>query len=125
MKGAILGDIVGSVYEFDPIKTTAFDFVNPKCRFTDDTVLTIAIMDAILSKEPYESKVVEYAKAYPGRGYGHRFCLWIGNDGKEPYGSYGNGSAMRVSPVGWAFDDLEKVELESYRSEAITRNHEK
>lgn len=123
MKGAILGDIIGSVYEFDPIKTTDFPFKNDDCQFTDDSVLTIAIADAILSKKSYTSKIIEYAKDYPGRGYGGSFSCWIGKGGKAPYGSYGNGSAMRVSPVAWAFDDLKKVEYQAYESASVTHDH--
>ena len=108
MIGAITGDIIGSTYEFDNAGRYDFDPFPPGSDFTDDTVLTIAIADAILSSGDYAVTVREYALNYPGRGYGGWFNKWIHTDNPKPYNSYGNGSAMRVSPIGWAFEPLEK-----------------
>ena len=123
MIGAITVDIIGSAYEFDNAGRYDFDPFPPRADFTDDTVLTIAIADAILSGRDYGESVREYALDYPGRGYGGMFCQWIHNDDPKPYNSYGNGSAMRVSPIGWAFDSLEKTLEEAEKSAAITHNH--
>lgn len=123
MLGSIAGDIIGSRLERHNIKTTEFELFTPESRFTDDTVLTLAIADAILRGAPYGRLVKEYANAYPEAGYGGYFKKWMSGEIEGPYGSWGNGSAMRVSAVGWAFDDLETVMEEAKKSADITHNH--
>lgn len=121
--GAIAGDVIGSVFEWANIKTTRFDMFNPKCFFTDDSVLTIAVADAILNKKDFSRTIWEYGNKYTGRGYGGRFHGWLSNEDRKPYNSFGNGSAMRVSPVGFAFDDLDCVLEMAKKSAEVTHNH--
>ncbi len=123
MIGAIAGDIIGSVYEWRNIKTKEFPLFSPKCRFTDDTVLTIALADSILNQVPYSNKLKEYFSRYPRAGYGGRFHQWASSLQSRPYNSWGNGSAMRVSPVGFAYQDLETVLAKAKESAAVTHNH--
>ena len=123
MIGAIAGDIIGSVYERHNIKITDFSLFNPSSTFTDDTVLTVAIADAILSGSGYSGKLKEYYRRYPERGYGPGFRRWAASERTTPYHSNGNGSAMRVSPVGFAFDTIEEVLREAKRSAEVTHNH--
>jgi len=123
MLGAIIGDIIGSTYEFRNTDNYEFDPFPPKTFFTDDTVLTVAIADAILNRKNYSAAIREYALKYPGRGYGGWFNQWIHLDNPKPYNSFGNGSAMRVSPVGWAFDTLGETIKEAEKSAAVTHNH--
>lgn len=123
MIGAIAGDIIGSIYEWDPIKTTDFPLFDPSCHITDDSVLTIAIAAAILSGRPYSETVREFGRNYPSAGYGGMFKRWLYADDPQPYNSWGNGSAMRVSPVGFAFDSEETVLAEAQKSAEITHNH--
>lgn len=123
MIGAIAGDIIGSVYEWDNIKTTDFPLFSPRCKFTDDTVLTVALADSILSGVPYTRKLKEYYQLYPHAGYGGFFHHWARSADMLPYNSFGNGSAMRVSPVGFVYDDLDTILREAERSAAVTHNH--
>ncbi len=123
MIGAIAGDIIGSVYEAYDIKTTNFPLFSKNCTFTDDTVLTVALADSILHKEDFKKKLKEYYFLYPYAGYGGSFRLWALSDESQPYNSWGNGSAMRVSPVGFAFDDLGTVLKEAKKSAEVTHNH--
>lgn len=125
MLGAIAGDVIGSVYEGwnKQIKTVEFPLFSPNCHFTDDTVLTIAVADAILQEGDYATFIQDYARRYPNAGYGGFFKRWIYDENKEAYNSFGNGSAMRVSPVGWAFDTREDVLREAERSSSVTHNH--
>ncbi|NUN66369.1 ADP-ribosylglycohydrolase family protein [Pseudanabaena biceps] len=123
MLGAIVGDIVGSVYEFDNHRSKEFLLFNEKSDFTDDTVLTVAIAVCLLSKGNYAEYVKNYARRYQGRGYGGRFQQWIQSESMEPYGSWGNGSAMRVSAVGFAYNDRDRVMQEAQRSAEVTHNH--
>jgi ADP-ribosylglycohydrolase len=125
MLGAIAGDIIGSPYEGRgrQIKTTEFPLFQDYSRFTDDTVLTIAVGHAILTDVDYGSAIRDFARRYPRAGYGGSFYSWMFSDDSLPYNSWGNGSAMRVSPVGWAFDSLEEVLEQSERSAAVTHNH--
>jgi ADP-ribosylglycohydrolase len=123
MIGAIAGDIIGSVYESNPIKTKEFSLFHPRCRFTDDSVLTIAVAQAILTDGDYGHWVREIGRRYPHAGYGGAFVRWLHAGAPEPYNSWGNGSAMRVSPVGWAFDDIESILRESARTAEISHNH--
>lgn len=123
MIGAIAGDIIGSVYEHHQIKTKDFPLFHPLCRFTDDTVLTVAIADAILSGRPYLESVREIGRRYPGAGYGESFIQWLHSDDPRPYRSWGNGSAMRVSPVGFAFPSEDEVLRQAKMTAAISHNH--
>ncbi len=123
MIGAIAGDIIGSVYEQSPIKTKEFPLFHPKCCFTDDTVLTIAIAKAILGDRNYLKAVREIGRKYPHAGYGGTFIHWLHSTAPEPYNSWGNGSAMRVSPIGFAFDTVDTVLREAARTAEISHNH--
>ncbi len=123
MIGAIAGDIIGSSYEFRPTKTTDFDLFAPGSEFTDDTVLTVAVADCILHGKEYAATFKEYGNKYRNAGYGSKFLNWVGSNTLAPYNSYGNGSAMRVSPVGFAFSSLDAVLREAERSAAVTHNH--
>ena len=121
--GAITGDIIGSIYEWHNIKTTEFPLFGKDCDFTDDSVLTLATMDAITRGIPYEKNYYDFATKYPGRGYGGGFSAWLYSDDLAPYNSFGNGAGMRVSPVGWAFDTLEDVIHQATESAKVTHNH--
>lgn len=123
MLGAIAGDIIGSVYENFRTKRKDFRLFTPLSFFTDDTVLTVAVADALLTGRPYADRIRSYARRYPLRGYGGRFMRWMVTPGAGPYGSYGNGSAMRVSPVAWAFDSEEEVLEHAGLSAACTHDH--
>ena len=123
MIGAIIGDIVGSVYEHRPIKTTDFPLLTPESHFTDDTVLTVAVADAILNGTDYADALAAYAARHPRAGYGTAFRKWAGAWERHPYDSLGNGSAMRVSPVGFAFEGVRAVVREATRSAEVTHNH--
>ena len=102
MIGAIAGDIIGSVYEWNRIKTKQFELFSPDCYFTDDSVLTIALADSILNDQDYGTTMKSYYRSYPHAGYGGFFHQWARSRESEPYNSYGNGAAMRISPVGFA-----------------------
>jgi ADP-ribosylglycohydrolase len=123
MIGAIAGDIIGSVYEYDQIKTKDFPLFHPRCEFTDDTVLTVAVADAILSGRPYVEPLRQIGRRYPDSGYGEAFFLWLTSEDTQPYNSWGNGSAMRVSPVGFAFSSEEEVLRQAKMTAEVTHNH--
>ena len=132
MLGAIIGDIVGSIYEFNNIKTKDFELINEKCYFTDDTVLTVAVAQALMDsnlddedklRDKLTKEIVTLAKAYPDAGYGLRFEDWLWNEDHIPYNSFGNGSAMRVSPVAWISDDLDVVLRLAKNTAEVTHNH--
>ncbi|MDQ1327794.1 MAG: ADP-ribosylglycohydrolase family protein [Candidatus Poribacteria bacterium] len=123
MLGAITGDIVGSIFEFNNIKTTDFSLFSIHSSFTDDTVLTIAVADCILNGKGYIEAFKYWGRRYPYAGYGGRFRRWLFSNSIEPYNSFGNGSAMRVSPVGFAFDELDIVLNEAKKSAEATHNH--
>ena len=123
MIGAIAGDIIGSFYERYQIKTKDFPLFHPRCCFTDDSVLTVAVAKAILSDRNYLKAVWEIGRMYPDAGYGGSFIRWLRSNDPKPYNSWGNGSAMRVSPVGFAFDSEEVVLQEAERSAEISHNH--
>ena len=123
MIGAIAGDIIGSVYEHRQIKTKDFALFDPRCDFTDDTVLTVAIADAILSGQPYVDSVRRIGRKYPGVGYGGSFIRWLHSPDAGSYNSWGNGSAMRVSPVGFAFTKESEVLTQAKATAEITHNH--
>jgi ADP-ribosylglycohydrolase len=123
MIGAIAGDIIGSVYEQYPIKNTSFPLFSAFSQFTDDTVLTLAVANSILNKIEYAASLKAFARRYPTAGYGMSFYQWMQSASLEPYKSWGNGSAMRVSPVGFAFNSTEAVLNEAEQSAAVTHNH--
>jgi len=137
MLGAIIGDIVGSVYEWDNIKIKDFSLFREDCFFTDDTVMTIAIADAILNgatEDDFIDSMKKFGRMYPNSGYGVRFADWIRSDTRKPYNSWGNGSAMRVSPCaiiayesyyaggspGATIDHARQLAI---RSASVTHNH--
>lgn len=123
MWGAIAGDIIGSVYERRPIKTTDFPLFQPRSRFTDDTVLTVAVAHAILGDGDYAASLQAFGRRHPNAGYGGSFINWLYAEQPQPYNSWGNGSAMRVSPVGLAFDDEEDVLRQARLSAEVSHNH--
>ena len=134
MYGAILGDIIGSPYEFDQgYKTKDFPLFSRNSKFTDDSVMTLAVADAFLSLPPEASEVEirrflvrsmqTYGRKYPYAGYGGMFRRWLKGPNPQPYGSYGNGSAMRVSSAAWLFGDLETVRYMARLSAEVTHNH--
>ncbi len=123
MLGAIAGDVIGSVYERHRIKTTAFPLFQANSRFTDDTVLTVAIADAILKQADYAEALKAFGRRYFDAGYGSSFRGWLTAAESQPYNSWGNGSAMRVSPVGFAFATVERVLAEAERTAAVSHNH--
>ena len=123
MLGAIVGDVIGSAYEASPIKQTDFQLFPPGARFTDDTVLTVATAEALLGDGDYAAAYRRYGRAYPNAGYGGSFYRWLFSEGAGPYGSWGNGAAMRVSPVGFALDSVDAVLAEAARSTAVTHDH--
>ena len=123
MIGAIVGDIIGSAHEFASTKRLDFPLFERASTFTDDSVLSIAVADCILTGDPYVDAFHRYTKAWPLRSYGTHFRRWVETGSRAAYGSWGNGSAMRVSPVGYAFDDAETVLEEARRSAAVTHDH--
>ena len=132
MYGAILGDIIGSPYEFDMgNKSKDFPLFSKKSTYTDDTVMTIAVADAFLGAPAEEEAIRQrliasmqrFGKLYPYAGYGGMFRCWLESENPQPYGSCGNGSAMRVASVAWLFDDLETVRRMARLSAEVTHNH--
>ena len=123
MIGAICGDIIGSVHEGAGTKTKDFPLFVPQCRFTDDTVLTVAVAARLLRGGDYVDLFHAYFHAYPHAGYGAGFIEWAGQRRRQPYESWGNGAAMRVSPIGIACDLLKDVLAEARRSAEVTHNH--
>jgi ADP-ribosylglycohydrolase len=123
MTGAIAGDIIGSRFEVIPTKSYDFEMFSELNAFTDDTVLTVAIADAILHNKSYGANLMEYGNRYPDAGYGGSFIRWLAGSITGPYNSFGNGSAMRVSPVGFAFDTKEEVLEEAMKTAEVTHNH--
>ena len=121
MIGAIAGDMIGSRYEAHPIKHKDFDLL--VSAFTDDTVLTVAVADAILTGADVADTIKSYARKYHSLPYGGSFRRWMWSWENNPYNSFGNGSAMRVSPVGFAFDTVDVVMSEAKRSAEVTHNH--
>jgi ADP-ribosylglycohydrolase len=138
--GAIIGDICGSIYEWNNRKTTnpaeinlvnplisffsLFNFLNGRYyHFTDDSILTVATADALLQKQHYGKAYKDWARRFPNAGYGGRFSHWLQTGSPEPYNSHGNGSAMRISPVGWVFATLDDTLAEAKRSAEVTHNH--
>jgi ADP-ribosylglycohydrolase len=121
--GAVVGDVVGSVFEGSGWKSKQFPLLSPACTFTDDTVLTVATAEALLTGAPYARVYLDYGREYPDAGYGEAFRQWLVSKNPAPYGSFGNGSAMRVSPIGWAATSLEWALAEAQRSAAVTHDH--
>lgn len=131
--GAIVGDVVGSRFEFDNNKSKEFELFTRECDYTDDTVMTLAVAKSLIEYGPitdyedYKATLVrvmhEVGKRYPHCGYGGRFCSWIMKDITKPYNSYGNGSAMRVSPVGWVATSLEEAEKLAKATAEVSHNH--
>lgn len=121
--GAVIGDIIGSVYEWDNAGRYDFDIFPDEAFFTDDTVLTLAVADSILTGKDYGQNLWKYGRAYPGRGYGGRFEGWLASENPQPYNSFGNGAGMRVSPVGFAFDTIEAVLEEAEQTALPSHNH--
>lgn len=121
--GGIAGDVIGSVYEFHNIKTTEFPLFTERSHYTDDTVMTLAVANKILHVSTYERELQYFGRRYPKSGYGTNFKEWVFSDDPKPYNSYGNGSAMRVSPIAYAFDDINEVLTEAKKSAEITHNH--
>ncbi len=123
MLGAIAGDIAGSIYENLRTKRKDVRLFGRLSTFTDDTVLTVAVADALLGDHNYGRAIKAYARRHPLRGYGPRFLKWMMMPGVKPYNSFGNGSAMRVSPVAYAFDSEDDVLREAARTAECTHNH--
>ena len=134
MYGAIIGDIIGSRFEFDRgDKSREFELFTKECKFTDDTVMTIAVAEALMDagrdagEEEIKNNLIKAMKAwgnkYPKAGYGGRFRQWLFTDRTKPYGSYGNGSGMRVSPVGWLYDTIERTREVARWTAEVTHNH--
>ena len=126
MLGAIIGDIVGSVYEWNNHRSKDFKLFDENCDFTDDTVMTLAIAEGLMnggSADDYARAMRELGRAYPGRGYGGRFLEWLLEDNLQPYNSFGNGSAMRVAAAAWAFGTLAETEEAARETALPTHNH--
>lgn len=133
MKGTILGDIVGSPYEFceSPIKTKDFAWFAEGSRFTDDTVTTVAVAAALAEgKEsrcgyigPLRRQLKYWCRRYPNAGFGRQFACWFSSDGSAPYGSYGNGAAMRVAPAAWVGRSLDEVQALAEITALVTHDH--
>jgi ADP-ribosylglycohydrolase len=121
--GAIAGDIIGSSYEYNNVKSLDFELFTNETYFTDDSVLTIATMYAILYQTDYAAAYKYFGRIYPYRGYVGVLKSWIYSDNPKAYNSWGNGSATRVSPVGWYCDSLDDVLAEAEKSVIVTHNH--
>lgn len=123
MIGAILGDIIGSRFEFHNHRSKDFELFTPECDFTDDTILTVATADAILNGRSYKEAYLDWGRRYPNPkgAYGASFSRWLWDP--EPYNSFGNGAGMRVSPVGFAFVDKDCVLEEARKSAEVSHNH--
>ncbi len=130
MLGAIIGDIVGSRFEFFSHKSKDFEFFHKDCSFTDDSVMTIAVANALMVCDDYSQlneiatrEMVDIGRMYPNAGYGGYFINWIFSDDHEPYGSFGNGAAMRISPVGFIAKTIDEVRDLTYKVTSISHNH--
>ena len=121
--GAIAGDVIGSFYEWNRTKDTDFRLFTTSSKFTDDTVMTVANADWLLTNDKLWVIMQNYGNRYPHAGYGGMFRSWLRAEEPKPYNSFGNGSAMRVSPVGWAFDTLEDTLQAARQSAEVTHNH--
>jgi ADP-ribosylglycohydrolase len=121
--GAIAGDIIGSSYEFNNVKSIDFELFTPDTYFTDDSVMTIATMHALLKSADYSEVYRSFGRIFPHRGYGGGFRKWLFSANPQPYNSWGNGSAMRASPIGWYCSSIDDVLAEAKRSAEVTHNH--
>jgi ADP-ribosylglycohydrolase len=121
--GAVAGDVIGSIYEWNPRKEPDIPLIDTRAHVTDDTILTLATAEAILRDRTYGEVYKEFGRRYPGAGYGGNFRRWLESDDLAPYNSFGNGSAMRISPVGWAFNSPVDVLWHAERSAEATHNH--
>ena len=127
MIGAIAGDIIGSRFEFNNTHDKDFTLITDECDFTDDTICTVAVADAIMNNNcDYRASLQKWCRAYPYPmgGYGASFARWIMTDDAQPYDSFGNGAAMRVSPVAWLFDTEEEVLRQAEASAVVSHSHE-
>ncbi len=125
MLGAIIGDIAGSRFEFSPTNDYNFELFSNECSFTDDTICTVAVADALLRNRDFGESIHDWCRRYPHPmgGYGGRFAAWVMSDNPQPYNSFGNGAAMRVSPVAWWSKDLSGVEILAKETSQCTHNH--
>ena len=123
MLGAIAGDIIGSPYEYLGFKGRVFPLFSERSCFTDDTVLTVAVADAVLHNLDFTQTLKQYGRRYPDAGYGGSFYNWMLSDSLEPYKSWGNGCAMRTSPIGFLLDDESAVLKTARKCSAVTHNH--
>ena len=125
MIGAIIGDIVGSRFECGDPPQKGFELFTQECNYTDDTICTVAVADAVLRGIDYEQSLKEWCRRYPNPmgGYGNRFYHWLFDEGTPSTDSFGNGSAMRVSSIGWLFDDYDSVKEQSRRSAVVSHSH--
>lgn len=123
MLGAIIGDIAGSRFEFRNHRSKDFDIFHSACFFTDDTVMTCAVADCLVNNGKPEDYLKYFGRQYPNKGYGGRFKAWIFSNNSEPYYSFGNGAAMRVSPVGWFAKNEKEVKALSKRVTEVTHDH--
>lgn len=132
MIGAIVGDFVGSAYEFKPTKNYDFELVTPASSITDDSIMSLAVADAIMrdsnekfQQPDYKERMLYYGRKYPNPvgGYGGSFSRWLASPDPQPYNSWGNGSAMRVAAIGWAYNQWEAMQLEARCSAEVTHNH--
>ena len=125
MLGTIIGDIVGTRFEFNNTSDFHFELFTPECDYTDDSICTVAVADAALNSKPYKETMLEWCRRYPHPmgSYGGSFAQWIRTTNPEPYNSFGNGSAMRVGAIGWLFDTEEEVLEQAKQSAEITHNH--
>ncbi len=123
MIGAIVGDIIGSRFERNNKKSIEFELFNAHCTFTDDTVMTIAIADALMNNKGLVERMQYYGRKHFSAGYGSTFRHWLINDNPTPYNSWGNGSAMRVSSVGYLYQDINKVLEIAKQTAEVSHNH--
>ena len=126
MLGAIIGDIIGSIYERRNIKTKDFPLFGKGCKFTDDSVMTIAVAEGLMNggtSADYAKSMRRLGRMYPNAGYGGHFILWLSSDSYGPYNSWGNGSAMRVSPIGWRFNTLDETEKAAKITAEVSHNN--
>lgn len=126
MLGAIIGDIAGSIYEFNNVKTEDFPIFGPDCKFTDDSVCTVAVAEAAMTDHDYAAHLQTWCRRYPHPmgSYGGNFARWIHENNHGPYGSWGNGAPMRVAAAGWLFDTEDEVAKQARASAAVTHNHQ-
>ena len=123
MLGGVVGDVVGSVYEWNNHRSKKFPLFIPGSAFTDDSVLTVALAEAILDGSDFASVMRRYGQRYPKAGYGGMYRRWLLDPTMGPYGSFGNGAAMRIGPAGWAFDALEETLNRANLYTAVTHDH--